>query len=71
MSSKGKRRREARRRARQRREDQPAGRPPLDEDVAAEAAGPEYEESRGREEENVRSAAEARHGREAGKRAIL
>ncbi len=69
MSSKGKRRREARRRARQRREDQPAERPPLEEDVAAEAAGPVYEESPGREEEAVPSAAEARHGRAARKRA--
>ncbi len=69
MSSKGKRRREARRRARQRREDQPAERPPLEEDVAAEAAGPVYEESPGREEEAIPSAAEARHGRAARKRA--
>ena len=69
MGSKGKRRREARRRARQRREDQPAERPPLEEGVAAEAAGPVYEESPGREEETVPSAAEARHGRAARKRA--
>jgi plastocyanin len=69
VSSKGKRRREARRRARQRREDRPAERPPLEEDVAAEAGGPEYEESPGREEEAVRSAAEARHSRAARKRA--
>ncbi len=67
--SKGKRRREARRRARQRREDQPAERPPLEEGVAAEATGPVYEESPGREEEAVPSAAEARHGRAARKRA--
>ena len=67
--SKGKRRREARRRARQRREDQPAERPPLAEDAAAVAAGPEYDESPGREEEAVPSSAEARHGRAARKRA--
>ncbi len=67
--SKGKRRREARRRARQRREDQPAERPPQEGDVAAEAAGPAYEESPGREEEAVPSAAEAGHGRAARKRA--
>ena len=69
MSSKGKRRREARRRARQRREDQPAERPSQEEDVAAEATGPAYEESPSREEEAVPSAAEARHGRAARKRA--
>ncbi len=69
MSGKGKRRREARRRARQRREDQSAERPPLEEGVAADAAGPAYEESPGREEEAVPSAAEARHGRAARKRA--
>ena len=69
MSGKGKRRREARRRARQRREDQPAGRPSPEEGVAAEAAGPDYEESPGREEEAVPSAAEERHGRAARKRA--
>ncbi len=69
MSSKGKRRREARRRARQRREDQPAERPPLEEDVAAEAEGTAYEESPGPKEEPVPSAAEARHSRAARKRA--
>ena len=69
--SKGKRRRDARRRARQRREDQPAVRSPLEEDVAAEAAGAEYEESPGRKEETLRAAAEARHGRAARKRAKL
>lgn len=69
MSNKGKRRREARRRAWQRREDQPSERPPLEEDIAAEAGAPEYEESPGREEEAVPSAAEARHGRAARKRA--
>jgi len=69
VSSKGRRRREARRRARQRRQDQPAERPPQEEGAAAEAAGPVYEESPGREEEAVPSAAEARHSRAARKRA--
>ncbi len=69
MSSKGKRRREARRRARQRSEEQQAGRPPQEEGVTEEAGGAEYEESFGREEETVRSAAEAPHGRAARKRA--
>ena len=69
MTGKGKRRREARRRARKRREDQPAERPSLEQDAAAEAAGPAYEESPGHEEEAVPSAAEARHGRAARKRA--
>ena len=68
MSGKGKRRREARRRARLRREEQPAERPPQEADVA-EAAGPAYEENPVRDEEAVPSAAEAQHGRAARKRA--
>ena len=69
MSSKGKRRREARRRARQRSEEQQAERPPREEGVAEEVGGAEYEEGSGREEETVRSAAGAPHGRAARKRA--
>ncbi len=69
MSGKAKRRREARHRARQRREDQPAERPPEEEGVAAEAGAPEYEERPGREEQAVPSTAEARHGRADRKRA--
>src|SRR3989304_3182738 len=65
--SRGRRRRDARRRARDRRPDQPRERPP-DEDVSAETADARQEGSRGGEE-HLTLAAAGRHSRAARKRA--
>src|SRR3990172_1332807 len=65
--SRGRRRRDARRRARDRRPDQPRERPP-DEDVSAETADARQEGSRGGEEALTLAAA-GRHSRSARKRA--
>ena len=66
--SRGRRRRDARRRARDRRPDQPRERPP-DEDVSAETADARQEGSRAGEEALTLAAAAGRHSRAARKRA--